>query len=237
MRFIKKVILSACALTAFTMPFGAQAAASEPNDSVTAAAAAILGTALKGSIENIENLGVTLDRPQLMKMLQAIVDGEAPAYSYERAYQIIDADVMHRQQAYVDSVFSSAAQQAFVDKAAAAEGAVRTPSGLVFQVIVEGEGVTPVSGDDAVLNYVGSFSDGSVFDRTDEPVTFDVDRLVPGFSEGLKMMRPGGKYRIVIPASLGYGERGIPGDIPPNAALDFTIELLQVVPKPSNSMN
>ena len=144
---------------------------------------------------------------------------------------------MHRQQAYVDSVFSSAAQQAFVDKAAAAEGAVRTPSGLVFQVIVEGEGVTPVSGDDAVLNYVGSFSDGSVFDRTDEPVTFDVDRLVPGFSEGLKMMRTGGKYRIVIPASLGYGERGVPGDIPPNAALDFTIELLQVVPKPSNSMN
>ena len=76
-----------------------------------------------------------------------------------------------------------------------------------------------------------------MFDRTDEPVTFDVDRLVPGFSEGLKMMRPGGKYRIVIPASLGYGERGIPGDIPPNAALDFTIELLQVIPKPSNPIN
>lgn len=107
----------------------------------------------------------------------------------------------------------------------------------MFQVIVEGEGVTPVSGDDVVLNYVGAFSDGSVFDRTEEPVKFDVDRLVPGFTEGLKMMRPGGKYRIVIPSSLGYGERGIPGDVPPNAALDFTIELLQVVPKPSNSIN
>lgn len=237
MRFIKQMILSACALTAFSMPMGAQAAVSEPTDSVTAAAASILGTALKGSIENIENLGVKLDRVQLMKMLGAIVDGEAPAYSYERAYQIIDADVIGRQQAYIDSVFSPAAQQAFVDQAAAVEGAVRTPSGLVFQVIVEGEGVTPVSGDDAVLNYVGSFSDGSVFDRTDEPVTFDVDRLVPGFSEGLKMMKPGGKYRIVIPASLGYGERGVPGDIPPNAALDFTIEMLQVVPKPSNPIN
>ena len=237
MRFIKQLILSACALTAFSMPMGAQAAVSQQADSVTAAAASILGTALKGSIENIENLGVNLDRGQLMKMLGAIVDGEAPAYSYERAYQIIDADVIGRQQAYIDSVFSPSAQQAFVDQAAAAEGAVRTPSGLVFQVIVEGEGVTPVSGDDAVLNYVGAFSDGSVFDRTDEPGTFDVDHLVPGFSEGLKMMKPGGKYRIVIPASLGYGERGVPGDIPPYAALDFTIELLQVVPKPSSPIN
>lgn len=237
MRLAKQLILTTCALAAFSMPAGAQVAASQPADSITAAAASILGTALKGSIENIEDLGVKLDRPQLMKMLADIVDGAQPAYSYERAYSIIDAGVISLQTAYVDSVFSQEAQQAFVDKAAAEEGAVRTPSGLVFQVIVEGEGVTPVSGDDAMLNYVGAFSDGSVFDRTDEPVTFDVDRLVPGFSEGLKMMRPGGKYRIVIPASLGYGERGIPGDIPPNAALDFTIELLQVIPKPSNPIN
>lgn len=237
MRLLKKLILAVCALSAFSLSAMSQTVVAQPADSITAAAASILGTALKGSIENIENLGVKLDHSQLMKMLADIVNGEQPAYSYERAYQIIDAGVMNRQQAYVDSVFSPEAQQAFVDAAAAAEGAVRTPSGLVFQVIVEGEGVTPVSGDDAVLNYVGSFSDGSVFDNTEEPVTFDVDRLVPGFSEGLKMMRPGGRYRIVIPASLGYGERGIPGDIPPNAALDFTIELLRVVPKPSNQIN
>lgn len=237
MTLCKKIATTVCALAAFSVSAGAQTAVQQSADSITAAAASILGTALKGSIENIESLGVSLDRPALMKMLGEIVDGAAQAYTYERAYSIIDAGVISRQQAYVDSVFSVEKQQAFVDAAAAVEGAVRTPSGLVFQVIVEGEGVTPVSGDDVVLNYVGAFSDGSVFDRTEEPVKFDVDRLVPGFTEGLKMMRPGGKYRIVIPSSLGYGERGIPGDVPPNAALDFTIELLQVVPKPSNSIN
>lgn len=215
----------------FTGAPRAHAAETVANDSVTAAAAAILGTALKGSIENIEQLGAKLNRQALMEMLGRIVDGEEPPYSYEKAYSIIDHHVIELQRVYVDSVFSIENQKAYVD--AAAEGAIVTESGLVFQVITEGEGVTPVSGDDVRLNYVAKFSDGSEFDRTEEPVVFDVDRLVPGFTEGLKLMRPGGKYRIVIPANLGYGTQGIPGEIPPNAALDFTIDLLQVIPKPS----
>ena len=104
MRLAKQLILTTCALAAFSMPAGAQVAASQPADSITAAAASILGTALKGSIENIEDLGVKLDRPQLMKMLADIVDGAQPAYSYERAYSIIDAGVISLQTAYVDSV-------------------------------------------------------------------------------------------------------------------------------------
>ena len=203
-------------------------------DSVAQAAAAILGTALKGSIENIEQLGIRLDRPALMKMLGEIVDGREPAYTYQRAYEVIDTYVNRVQQAYVDSVFSVSAQKAFVDSVGAAEGSTVTPSGLVFRVITEGEGVNPASGDDVRISYIARLSDGSEFDRTEEPVVFDVDRFVPGFTEGLKMMRPGGRYQVIIPASLGYGERGVPGAIPPNAALDFTVDLLQVIPKPSN---
>lgn len=235
MKFAKHILLAACWLAASLMPAGAQTAVvSQPADSVTAAAATVLGSALKGSIDNIESLGVKLDREQLKQMLAAIVDGAQPTFTYEQAYAIIDDAVVSQQRHYIDSVFSKEAQQAFIDKTAAEEGAVVTPSGLVFQVIVEGEGVTPATGDDVVVNYVGSLSDGSEFDRSSSPVTFDVERVVPGFSEGLKLMRPGGRYRIVIPASLGYGEHGVPGDIPPNAALDFTVEMLQVVPKPTN---
>ncbi|MDE7457502.1 MAG: FKBP-type peptidyl-prolyl cis-trans isomerase [Muribaculaceae bacterium] len=234
MKFAKHIVIAACGLAASVMTAGAQTASvAQTADSVTAAAATVLGTALKGSIDNIEGLGVKLDRAQLKQMLADIIDGAQPAYSYERAYAIIDDAVVSQQRHYVDSVFSKEAQQAFIDKVAAEEGATVTPTGLVFQVIVEGEGVTPVSGDDVVVNYVGALSDGSEFDRSSSPVTFDVDRVVPGFSEGLKMMRPGGRYRLVIPASLGYGERGVPGDIPPNAALDFTVDMLQVVPKPT----
>lgn len=216
-----------------TAMFRAGASEPTPTDSVTAAAAAILGNALKGSIENIEHLGVKLDRGSLMQMLGRIVDGEQPQYTYEKAYELIDRHVSALQRAYIDSVFGIESQKEFLDKAAAEEGAIMTPSGLVFRVLTEGEGVHPASGDDVRISYVAKFSDGSEFDRTEEPVVFDVDNLVPGFTEGLKLMRPGGRYRIVIPAELGYGSQGIHGEIPPNAALDFTIDLLQVIPKPS----
>ncbi len=222
-----------CGLAVAALMSQAQTTPVEPTDSLTAAAASILGTSLRVSIDNIEGLGVRLDREELKRMIGDIIDGGRPVYSYDRAYAIIDAGVADRQRSYVDSVFSAEAQQAFIDKAAAEEGAVSTPSGLVFQVVSEGEGVTPAKGDDVVITYIGSLSDGSVFDRSDSPVRFDVDRLVPGFSEGLKLMKPGGRYRIVIPASLGYGAQGVPGDIPPNAALDFHIDLLEILPKPS----
>ena len=216
----KRLVIAICAVVSLISATSPRVLAQHPVDSVTNAAASILGTALRGSIGNIEQLGVK-------------VDGQEPAYSYEHAYAIIDSHVAALQNAYIDSVFSAENQQAFVDNAAKTEGAVTTPSGLVFVVLTEGEGVNPASGDDVVLNYVASFSDGSVFDRTEEAVTFDVDNLVPGFTEGLKMMRPGGRYRLVIPAALAYGEAGIRGEIPPHAALDFTIDLLKVVPKPT----
>ncbi len=77
--------------------------------------------------------------------------------------------------------------------------------------------------------YTGRFYDGVEFDRTDSPVTFAVADLTPGFSIGLTMMRPGGRYRLAIPSSLAYGPQGIPGAIPGNAALDFTVDLIRII--------
>ena len=75
-----------------------------------------------------------------------------------------------------------------------------TPSGLVFEVITEGEGRFSGAADKVNIEYRPSEQQG-VFDKTEEPVSFDLVRLVPGFREGLQMMRPGGEYRIVLPAS------------------------------------
>ena len=111
---------------------------------------------------------------------------------------------------------------------ASRKGVVTTPSGLLFEVVTEGEGNMPQSADKVTITYAGRLADGTMFDRSEQPVEFDVDRLVPGFTEGLKMMKPGGVYRIYIPASLGYGAEGIPGAIPGNAALVFDIKLLGV---------
>lgn len=201
---------------------------------LTKAAAAIIGPALKGSIESIEQLGVPVDRKKLMDLLgNMVIEGRDPDYGHDDAYSIIDKYVAENEQAYFDKTFSPESQKAFIDEASKEDGAVVTASGLVFTVKVEGEGPNPAAGDRVAVMYVARLSDGTVFDETDTPETFDVDRLVPGFTEGLKLMRQGGKYRLVIPADLAYGEEGVPGSIPPNAALDFAVELLQVLPVPT----
>ena len=125
--------------------------------------------------------------------------------------------------------FDTASQQVFLDAQKQREGVHEMPSGLLFEVITEGEGASPADTDKVRVIYTGKLADGTVFDETDRPIEFPVQGLVPGFTEGLKMMKTGGEYRLFIPADLGYGSRGAAGVIPPGAALDFTVRLLDVV--------
>lgn len=121
-------------------------------------------------------------------------------------------------------------QQAFLDEQKQREGVIATPSGLLFEVITEGEGQNPGPTDVCRVTYTGKLADGEVFDSTDTPIDLPVSGVVRGFSEGLQMMKPGGTYRLFIPADLGYGQRGAgQGVIPPGAALDFTVTLLDIV--------
>lgn len=124
---------------------------------------------------------------------------------------------------------SAASQQAFIDSIKGTEGVMVTPSGLLFSVITEGEGEMPTANDVVRVTYTGALADGTVFDSTERPIDLPVNGVVKGFSEGLQMMKPGGTYRLIIPAELGYGERGAGGVIPPGAALDFTVTLLDIV--------
>ncbi len=108
---------------------------------------------------------------------------------------------------------------------------MRTPSGVVLEVLTEGEGAMPDADDSVRISYVGFLSDGSIFDATDDPVIFPLAELTPGLAEGLAMMRPGGRYRVTIPSAMAYGEQGIPGIIPGRAALQFRVEMIGIVPK------
>lgn len=129
---------------------------------------------------------------------------------------------------------SVASQEAFLNEQLSREGVIKTASGLLFETLKEGEGPSPDSGDKVKLLYTGRLSDGTVFDQTKEgAVEFSVDNLVPGFTEGLKLMKAGGRYRLYIPAQLGYGVHGAGGVIPGNAVLDFTVELIEVIPTAS----
>ncbi len=119
-------------------------------------------------------------------------------------------------------------QQAFLAEQKAREGVIELPGGVLFEVLTEGEGAMPGPGDSVKLTYMGALADGTVFDVTDTPVSLPVSGVVPGFSEALQQMKPGGKYRVFIPADRGYGDQGAAGVIPPGAALDFTVTLLEI---------
>ncbi len=105
-----------------------------------------------------------------------------------------------------------------------------TKSGLMYEVLTPGTGASPVATSNVVVKYTGSLLDGKVFDSTDahggQPATFQANRVIPGWTEALVMMKRGEKVRLVIPPELGYGAQGYPGVIPPNSFLVFEVELV-----------
>jgi FKBP-type peptidyl-prolyl cis-trans isomerase FkpA len=107
-------------------------------------------------------------------------------------------------------------------------GVQTTASGLQYKVLEAGEGGKPTDADVALVSYKGSLRDGTVFDQN-ERTPMPVSQVVPGFSEGLKQMQKGGKYRLWIKPELGYGARAA-GPIPPNSLLVFDVELIEFLP-------
>jgi FKBP-type peptidyl-prolyl cis-trans isomerase FklB len=108
-----------------------------------------------------------------------------------------------------------------------------TASGLQYKVIKEGSGPSPKETDTVVVNYKGTLIDGTEFDssyKRNEPATFQVNRVIKGWIEGLQLMKPGAKYQLFIPSSLAYGERGAGQLIGPNATLIFDVELMSIKP-------
>ena len=113
-------------------------------------------------------------------------------------------------------------------------GVKTTASGLQYEVLTEGQGESPVATDTVAVNYEGRLVDGTVFDSSyqrGEPAVFRLDQVIPGWTEGVQLMKPGAKYRFTIPPELGYGAAGAGGVIPPNAVLQFDVELLAIAPR------
>jgi FKBP-type peptidyl-prolyl cis-trans isomerase FkpA len=123
-----------------------------------------------------------------------------------------------------------AAALSLIGSAVAAQpAAVTTKTGLVYQSLKEGSGASPAASDVVKVNYRGTLADGTEFDssyKRGEPAEFPLNRVIPCWTEGVQMMKPGGKARLTCPPSIAYGARGAAGVIPPNATLQFEIELL-----------
>ena len=111
------------------------------------------------------------------------------------------------------------------------EGVIALPSGLQYKVIKAGTGAQPGKTDSVTVEYTGTLLDGKVFDsteRTGKPVTFQLDRVIPGWTEALQLMKEGATWEIYVPSELAYGQRGIGGPIGPNETLIFKINLISV---------
>jgi len=119
----------------------------------------------------------------------------------------------------------------FLKEAAEEEGAVTTASGLVFKELVAGTGESPTAEQKVKVNYEGKLASGAVFDSSyarGEPAEFKLNQVIPGWTEGLAKMKPGGKAKLTIPSDLAYGAMEM-GSIPGNSALQFEVELLEIV--------
>lgn len=121
----------------------------------------------------------------------------------------------------------------FLAAQAAAPGAEKTESGLIYTVMREGDGASPQPTDRVKVHYHGTLRDGTVFDSSvdrGEPATFGLNQVIPCWTEGVAMMKVGGKAKLVCPADIAYGDRGAPGGvIKPGAALAFEVELLEIL--------
>ncbi|HEY4068530.1 MAG TPA: FKBP-type peptidyl-prolyl cis-trans isomerase [Burkholderiaceae bacterium] len=127
--------------------------------------------------------------------------------------------------------FASLAQNNLVSAASKEKGAIVSPSGLVYVPLRAGTGPSPVASDVVKVHYRGTLANGKEFDSSyarNEPAQFPLSGVIPCWTEGVQKMKVGGKAKLVCPPAIAYGSRGAGGVIPPDATLQFEVELLEI---------
>ena len=215
-------------LRTFLIPLalGASVCASASGPTLDEPVAVFVASNIKLSVANALNSlrasGIEIDSAHVR---QLIIEQLALPYdesAHNRANMAIDSAM---------TAHAAAENQQFLTKAAARPGARTMQDGLVFETIINGVGEYPTPESTVSFRYTAILPDGSVLDTTGdgEPLTTTVNQLCKGVTQGLLMMQAGGRYRITFPGDLGYGKNGIPGSVPPDCALQFDIELLEII--------
>jgi len=164
--------------------------------------------------------------------VKSVFDGSEPAMSVEEAQKMIQ-DYLSDLQTKAEETAKAAGKQ-FLEENKKNADVMETASGLQYVVEKEGEGTSPAATDEVTVHYTGRLLDGTVFDSSvnrGEPATFPLNRVIPGWTEGVQLMKEGAKYTFFIPSDLAYGPQGIPGAIPPHSTLVFEVELIKVIKK------
>ena len=184
---------------------------------------------------NLKKQGVDIDSKAFAAGLADAQTGKLQLTDAEikDALNTARTQLIAKQQAkqQADGAANGKAGDAFLAANAKKEGVKTTASGLEYKVLKSGTGKTPGPKDTVKVNYQGTLIDGTVFDSSiarGEPVTFQVDGVIPGWTEALQLMKEGDKYQLVIPPKLAYGTAGAGDKIGPNAVLIFEVELIDI---------
>lgn len=181
--------------------------------------------------QNLLSMGVSdINVDDFVAAIKAVLSGEKPEMTHTEAQKVVNDRFQElSEQAYAKMKEEG---EAFLAANSKKEGVVTLPSGLQYEVLVEGTGKQPAASDRVQCHYEGTLIDGTLFDssiKRGEPAVFGVTQVIPGWVEALQLMKEGAKWRLYIPYQLAYGEHGAGEMIPPYSALIFEVELVKVL--------
>ncbi|MCG7496954.1 FKBP-type peptidyl-prolyl cis-trans isomerase [Vibrio sp. Of7-15] len=204
------------------------------DDKAAYAIGASLARYLSANLEKQTELGLDLKQDMVLAGVQDVFSDTSRLTDEEvqAALQELDKRVAELAQAKAaeKSAATLKAGEEFRAEFEKQEGVAKTDSGLLYQVLSEGKGDKPLDTDTVVVHYTGTLIDGTKFDSSydrDQPATFPLNRVIPGWTEGVQLMPVGAKYKFVIPSELAYGEQDTP-TIPANSTLVFEVELIEI---------
>jgi FKBP-type peptidyl-prolyl cis-trans isomerase len=172
---------------------------------------------------NLKQAGLSLDCDAIADGIRKVIETDDPGISQEDAAAIVQsafATAMVAQKA--DNLQKSVS---FLKENGKKKNITTTKSGLQYEVIINGDGQKPTEDSVVIINYTGSLIDGTVFDSSEDE-TVPLDQVIPGLSEGIRLMNMGSHFKLFIPPNLAYGDTE--GEIPPNSVIIFDVELLRI---------
>jgi len=185
--------------------------------------------------KSLRDQGTEVDLDSLIEAIKATYNGDELAMTPEEA-ALVRQEYIQRRQAEQQAAAAEAGEanlvagQAFLEENAVKEGVITTESGLQYKVVTMGTGAKPAATDTVKVHYRGTLLDGTEFDSSyarNEPISFALNRVISGWTEGVQLMPVGSKFMFYISPELAYGEGG-GGPIPPNSTLIFEVELLDI---------
>ena len=175
--------------------------------------------------ENFKEQGIDINPVALEKGLEDVAHGKTLLSQAKMADTLknFQQELMNKKQAEFKQLSLKNKEQgdAYLNSNKSKPGVITTKSGIQYKVIQIGTSMVKVE-------YTGSYVNGTVFEKSKEPVTFPINNVIPGWTEVLKIMKPGATYQVAIPPQLAYGEHGVDKAIGPNQTLLFTIHLIEV---------